>query len=204
VKRVPDALLQALRGIPIVYDIVDAYPQPYGNEWSRGECLNWLSREVKRIRPAGLIAATKRMAEDCEGFGIPVLWLPHHHRPGIARNPIREEIRKIGYEGSPQYINQWRPYIEAECQRIGAEFVVNPPRLADVDVVLALRDAKGYAPRFWKSNVKLANAHGSGTPFIGCRESGYIETASGAEYWADNPVELRVAMDWLKSQSARE
>lgn len=144
------------------------------------------------------------MAEDCEGFGIPVLWLPHHHRPGIARNPIREEIRKVGYEGSPQYINQWRPHIEAECQRIGAEFVVNPPRLADVDVVLALRDAKGYAPRFWKSNVKLANAHGSGTPFIGCRESGYIETASGAEYWADNPVELRVAMDWLKSQSARE
>lgn len=204
VKRVPDALPQSLRGIPIVWDVVDAYPQPEGNWWSQGECLRWLAKEVKRIRPAGIIAATKQMADDCKDFGVPVLWLPHHHRPGIERNPIRPEIRTIGYEGSPSYIQRWRRHIEAECHRLGAQFVVNPPRLADVDVVLALRDASGYAPRYWKSNVKLANAHGSGTPFIGCREAGYLETATGAEYWADTPAELHTALDWLMSQSTRE
>lgn len=204
VKRLPDALLRGLRGIPVVWDVVDAYPQPVGNGWTEAQCKDWLGREVERIKPAAIIAATKQMAQDCEAFGLPVLWLPHHHRPEIGRNPIRPAIRVVGYEGSPQYIAGWRRHIEAECERIGATFRVNPERLADVDVILALRDSAGYAPRHWKSNVKLANAHGSGTPFIGCREAGYIETASGAEYWADTPSELRMALDWLKSQEARE
>lgn len=62
----------------------------------------------------------------------------------------------------------------------------------------------GYVSKHWKSNVKLANAHGSGTPFIGNRESGYEETATGAEYWADNMDEMRMALDWLESQTTRE
>jgi len=203
VKRVADSLASAARG-RLVWDVVDAYPQPRGNEWGESECKSWLVGEVRRIRPKAVIAATQRMAQDCKGLGIPVLYLPHHHRPGIARNPIRERIEVVGYEGGENYIGRWRAVIEEECARIGARFVINPSRLADVDVVLALRDSHGYAPRNWKSNVKLANAHGSGTPWIGCREAGYIETAAGTEYWADTPSELRVALNWLSDQSARE
>lgn len=204
VKRMPDQLLHALRGKPLVWDVVDSHPQPAGNEWDERKCLRWLEQEIERVRPIAVIAATKRMAKDLEAFGLPVLWLPHHHRPGIERNPIRERIEVVGYEGSPGYVERWRKVIERECERIGARFVVNPERLADVDVVLALRDSSGYAPRHWKSSVKLANAHGSGTPFIGCRESGYLEMATGAEYWADTSAELRMSLDWLADQSTRE
>lgn len=203
VKRVPDALCGALRG-RLAWDVVDAWPQPHGNQWNESECKKWLAKEVERIRPIGIIAATQAMAKDCEGFGLPVLWLPHHHRPGIERNKVRRKVRVVGYEGGPDYLRGWRPAIERECERVGAVFRVNPPSLADLDIVLALRGATGYAPRNWKSNVKLANAHGSGTPWIGCREVGYLETASGAEYWADTPDELGAAFDWLADKGARE
>lgn len=204
VKRAPDRLLRSLRGRLLVWDVVDAFPQPSSDSWTQDQCLRWLDHEVERIRPNAIIAATERMAVDCRRYGVPVLCLPHHHRPDIARNPIRERIEVVGYEGSPRYIVGWSRVIERECSRIGARFVVNPSALADVDVVLALRDSKGYAPRQWKSNVKLANAHGSGTPWIGCREAGYLETASGAEYWADTPAELAIALDWLADRCARE
>lgn len=204
IKRLPDDLLRALRGRPLIWDVVDAWPQPHGNDWNEGLCQRWLAQEVERIQPAAIIAATKRMATDCQAFGIPVLWLPHHHRPGIEANPIRERVEVVGYEGSPSYVDQWRKAIERECERIGARFEVNPAKLASVDVVLALRGSSGYAPRHWKSGVKLANAHGSGTPWIGCRELGYLETASGAEYWADTPEELRIALGWLSDQASRE
>lgn len=81
-----------------------------------------------------------------------------------------------------------------------------PASLADVDVVLALRGSwwNGYAQQHWKSNVKLANAHGSGTPFIGAPEDGYLETAAGAEYWATCESDLARALDWLESEQARK
>lgn len=204
VKRVEDRTLRSLRSRKIVWDVVDAYPQPAGNAWNEREAKDWLKREFERVAPHAVIAATHRMAEDLTGFGVPVLWLRHHHRPGIARNSIRERIRVVGYEGSPGYLEGCQKWIRAECERIGAAFVVNPDRLADCDVVLAVRNSKGYAPRHWKSGVKLENAHASGTPFIGARECGYTEIATGCEYWADGPGELRIALDWLVDQSARE
>jgi len=199
VKRPP-----LVRNIPMVYDVVDAWPQPVGNSWAKPECMAWLRQRIQELRPVGIVAATQAMAADCAEFGVPVLALAHHARPGLARNPIREQVQVVGYEGSEAYITAWRPVVEAECRRRGWKFVVNPARLADVDVVLALRDATGYAPRHWKSNVKLANAQGSGTPFIGCREAGYMETAIGnCEKWADTPKELAQAFDALAPQGER-
>lgn len=206
VKRVEDRTVRALRssGAKVAWDVVDAWPQPAGNEWSEREAFDWLSREVDRIKPDALIAATGKMAADMRQFGLPVLWLKHHHRPGIRRNPIRERITVVGYEGSPSYIVQWQAAIRAECARIGATFSLNPDTLSDCDVVLAVRDQRGYPARSWKSGCKLANAHGSGTPWIGCAESGYIEIATGCEYWADNARQLRFALYWLADQSTRE
>lgn len=202
VKRVTPQIASAYRG-RLIWDVVDAWPQPYGNEWDETTCKKWIASEIERLRPIGLIAATKQMATDLSGFGLPVLWLPHHYRPGVERNPIRPDVKFIGYEGSPPYIEAWRPAIESVCQRIGAKFILNPPSLADLDIVLALRGATGYGPRKWKSNVKLANAHGSGTPFIGSPESGYTEMATGTEYWADNESELAVAVGYLSDRNRR-
>lgn len=210
VKRyTPDLLarLHAARereGLHIVWDIVDAWPQPRGNLWSREQCLAWLRAEIALIQPDGIVAATKEMAEDCEELTcVPGLALPHHARPGLRRNPIHAEVRTVGYEGGEQYIARWRPAIEAECARRGWAFVTQPAELADVDIVLALRDATGYAPRNWKSNVKSANAQGSGTPVVCCREAGYVECATSGEQWADTPQQLARAFDVLTPVEAR-
>jgi hypothetical protein len=128
---------------------------------------------------------------------MPVLALPHHARPGMAVNPIRERVQRVGYEGGENYIAAWRPVIERACAERGWSFVLNPASLTDVDIVLALRDQQGYAPRFWKSNVKLANAQGSGTPIICGLEAGYLETATGAELLVSEPVELLSDLDAL-------
>lgn len=204
VKRPTAELLQRLRraNVRILWDVVDAWPQPAGNEWTEARCRAWLEEMVAMIRPAGIVAATQAMAEDCECFGVPVLALPHHARPGLRTNPIRP-VKVVGYEGGEQYIARWRPVIEAECARRGWRFVTQPEELAEVDIVLALRDSSGYAPRNWKSNVKLANAQGSGTPVICGRETGYLETASGAERWADTPEELAAALDSLEPTAER-
>lgn len=206
VKRTENDLLQRLRraGVPIVWDVVDAYPQPQGNTWTREECMAWLRAEVQRIQPVGIVAATRAMAADCEEFGVPVLALPHHARPGLAKNPVRAVVETVGYEGAEHYLGRWRRILEAECLRRGWRFVVNPPALADLDIVVALRDVDGYAPRHWKSGVKLSNAQGSGTPFIGCREAGYREQAVGtAEKWVDTEAELARALDALSPYRER-
>lgn len=207
VKRVNDPLLQSLRksGRPWVFDVVDFYPQPHCTGWTRSEAVAWVKSQIARLAPAAVVWPNRRMREDCD-TGLPGLVLPHHHRPGIAVNPVRHSVQTVGYEGAAQYLGHWRGAIEAECARRGWKFVVNPPRLADLDIVVAVRapEFSGYAQFHWKSNVKLANAHGSGTPFVGQRECGYLETASGCEYWAEEPGKLRTCFDWLESQETRE
>lgn len=204
VKRPTAELLQRLHraDVPLIWDVVDAYPQPAGNAWGRARCMEWLTGQVKAIRPAGIVAATRAMAQDCEGFGVPVLALPHHARPGLRQNPIRP-LNVLGYEGGQQYLGRWLPIIQRQCAARGLQFVINPAEVADVDILLALRDCDGYAPRHWKSNVKLANAQGSGTPVICNREAGYLETASGAEHWADDEAEMAAALDALTPTEAR-
>lgn len=188
----------------LVWDIVDAWPQPEGNTWSRSECLAWLRAQLRAVRPDALIAATRQMVEDCKEFGLPVAYVPHHCRPTLAHNSIRGAVHAVGYEGSEAYLGKWRRVLEKECKKRGWAFVVNPAHLADVDIVVAMREATGYGPRNWKSNVKLANAQGSGTPFVGNREAGYVEQAvPGCERWADTEEELCTAFSSLLPQKER-
>jgi hypothetical protein len=189
------------RGAPLIWDIVDAWPQPEGNDWTKEKCLEWLRKEVHALKPAALVAATEAMAADCAEFGLPVLALPHHARPGTKVTPIHDEVGVVGYEGGMNYIAQWWHAIMRECTLRNWIFMAN--HLSSADIVLALRDQTGYAPRHWKSNVKLANAQYSGTPVICAREQGYLETASGAERWADTPQELAEALDSLTPREAR-
>lgn len=205
VKRPSTGLVDRLHAakVPIAWDIVDSWPQPHGNDWDRDTCMTWLRQTVAAIRPAALVAATEQMARDCEEFGLPLIALRHHARPKQEINPVRERVRRVGYEGSPSYLGPWRHSMERACKARGWDFVVNPPQLADLDIVVALRHAVGYAAREWKSGVKLANAQGSGTPCILNRAAGYTETASGAEKWADGIGEMNEALDALTSRKAR-
>lgn len=204
VKRTPEEVMHALRGRRWVFDVVDCYPQPEASFWSREQAIAWMRDRIRTLRPHAVIWPTQRMAEDC-AVDLPSICLPHHHRPGIERNPIRPKVEAIGYEGAPPYIETWIPAIWKQCERRGWQFVLNPGRMADLDIVLALRggDHEGYVQRHWKSNVKLANAHGSGTPFIGQKECGYTETSSGAEYWIEDPDALGLVFDLLEDQDAR-
>jgi len=206
VKRAPEELLARLRrsGKRIVLDVVDCWPQPDGNVWNGPQVIGWLHAQIKHIRPHAIVTATERMRSDL-AFTGPSLALPHHARPGAQINPIREQVQTVGYEGDERYLGACRRVLEDECAARGWRFVVNPPQLADLDIVVALREGiwTGYAPRHWKSNVKLANAQATGTPCILSPECGYEETATGAEYWATTRADLRTALDWLTPHENR-
>ena len=204
VKRPTSELLQRMRGRRVIWDVIDSYPQPMANYWSRSQCVEWLKLQVHLIQPFGIIAATSAMADDLrEFFRGPVLWLPHHHRPGLKNSVPRETILKVGYEGGVAYLGKWKTQLENICDRMGWMFVVNPPSISDLDIVVALRDASGYAPRAWKSNIKLSNAQASGVPIICNRESGYLETSGPGVKWADTPEELEDSFEELLSYSER-
>jgi hypothetical protein len=192
-------------GIPIVWDIVDAYPQPHGNEWDHRTCLDWLWNEVGRIKPAAIVATTREMQRDLLQVH-PILTLPHHARPDQRLNPIRDKVQAVGYQGGLQYLGFWQRWLEVECAARGWRFALNPAELADVDIVVAVRAQTGYAARNWKSNVKLANAQGSGTPII-CNHGGaYSESWQGGNNgmrWADSTSEMTAALDELSDVGVR-
>ena len=204
VKRIPPGVLTAIRasGKPWLFDAVDCWPQPAGNAWNQRQAVGWMRRYIEVLNPTAVIYATERMAED---VGFPGRHIYHHARPEITINPVREVAAVIGYEGREAYLGHWRQAIEAECVRRGMRFVINPARLADCDIVIALRGGPwdGYAPRHWKSNVKLANAQASGTPVILAPECGYTETLSGGEYFVRSVGDLTIAFDWLSPQENR-
>jgi hypothetical protein len=119
------------------------------------------ARRRSSRRPA---AMADDVAEVC-GTSLPVRAIPHHGRPGLKRTEIRERIGVVAYEGRGRHLGVWRSGSSgsAGCAaRI--DLLLNPASLNDADVVVALREADGYAARNWKSNVKLANAQGTGTP----------------------------------------
>lgn len=203
VKRTPPEVVQNLKGRRWAWDIVDAYPQPESYSWDKADAVSWIKKKIETLNPTAVIWPNLRMREDCD-IGLPGLVLPHHHRIGIEINPIRRDIRKVGYEGHPTYLGKWDSLVRDECHRRGWEFVINPAALADLDIVVAFRHRGGYVCKHWKSSVKMQNAHASGTPLVCQPESGYLENASGAEYWADTPKQLATSFDWLIDQSARE
>lgn len=205
VKRVTDEIMAPIRnaGVPWLFDALDFYPQPTCSAWNQSHAIEWVQGHLRRYAPSAIIWPNERMRRDCD-IGLPGIVLRHHHRPGIKVNPIRPKVKTVGYEGSPVYLGAWKTAIAAECARRGWSFVVNPENLADLDIVLAVRDSSGYVQKNWKSGVKLSNAHGSGTPFIGQQEAGYIEASSGCEYWMADSGGLKVCFDWLTDQGSRE
>ena len=207
VKRLHPYQLEDIRqsGKPWALDVVDLYPQPACTDWDRDTAIKWVRDHIATLSPTAVIWPNKQMREDC-CTGLPNIVLPHHYRPKAPINPIREDVRVVGYEGSPNYISEWLEPLTKACAARGWTFIVNPQYLAEVDIVVAFRgrEFNGYAQHHWKSNVKLANAHGTGTPFIGPSECGYMETATGLEEWANSPSDLDDCLDRLSGEYHRQ
>ena len=207
VKRMSLELRETIRRskTPWVWDVVDFYPQPLCTQWSGKVAIAWVRSQLKKNAPNGVIWPNVRMGNDCK-TRIPSTTVYHHHRPDIQINPIRDQIKTIGYEGSPRYLGDWKNVLALECYKRGWNLKLNEGVHADFDLCVAFRASpfNGYAQQHWKSNVKLANCHGSGTPFIGPIESAYLETKTGAELWIDNPHDIGRVFDQLESVAIRK
>lgn len=207
----PTLTLVHSRGLPIVWDVVDAWPQPVGNNWDARTAMNWLRTELAHIRPAAVVAATAKMAQDIgDVYKGPVLWLPHHARPGLTPRQVRPAMGCVGYEGAPSYLGDWLQYLKVWAGRhrmlLTVKSDMSVEEYSSMDVVVALRDFSGYPARNWKSNVKLANAQAAGIPCIAVHEQGYLETATGGERFILGPDRYELlyqALDALLPYAAR-
>lgn len=201
VKR---AIRQLIRwpGQKLVWDIVDAWPQPSGNSWSRVESLAWLKMQLDTYKPDLTIAATQRMAEDIQAFGYRAVCIVHHSRPYPVVS-VRADLRTVIYEGSEQHLGTWAKVLHELGKEQGFQFIINPLHYWVADVVVGLRQPEGYPARCWKSNVKQANAQASGLPFIGSPECGYKETGSGREIYVTDRAELKAALEYLRPVKTR-
>lgn len=202
VKRIcPEFISVKQSGKPWIWDLVDFYPQPQCSKWSKQQAVDWVNLQIEHYKPDGIIWPNSQMMNDC-GLAGEVIY---HHGRQAPLNPVRERVRVVGYEGSEKYLGRWRVAIEAECKRRGWTFKTGVP-LHETDICVAFRDGEfnGYAQSHWKSNVKLANCHITGTPFIGLPEPGYRETMSGDECFAYSVSDLPVLFDILEPKKTRQ
>jgi hypothetical protein len=150
-------------GKPIVWDVLDYWLQPRDNykpiDWHVGR----VQQVARECHASLLIGATEQMAKDIGG-----VYLPHHSRIGLKPTPPRPELKVVGYDGSPRYLGSWKNAIEKACAARGATFVVNPPDLSQVDILVAFRGEEwdGEVCRRWKSGVKYGNAIAAGRPIL--------------------------------------
>ena len=172
VVKKPDGqvLEQARRiGKPIVYDVVDSWAQPEDGVTHTNLAMarELFGRAWRALGADGYIFPTLRMQLDLGGLVHHGITIYHHYWPQLQRNPMRDEVRVVGYEGA-DYLGEWQPVIEAACASRGVRFVTNPQDYTELDaVVIARGGAHGnFLARNYKSNVKLANAYGSGTPAL--------------------------------------
>ena len=149
--------------VPVIWDPLDFWKQPDENVLSSIDARERLYRARDVIKPTLTIGATEAMAAVVDG-----VCLPHHGYVGLVPTPARETARVVGYDGNGAYLAQWAPALTTACAARGWTFVINPPSLADVDIIVALRGGAwdGWMCREWKSGVKLSNAILAGRPVI--------------------------------------
>ncbi len=194
-------------GKAVVLDIVDGWAQPRdGLRHTTVDAARALFAPAWRALGADAhIFPTRRMAQDLGPLVRCGVAIPHHWRPGIGRNPVRERVAVVGYEGA-DYLGEWRVRIEAACAARGLRFVVNPAAYTDLDIVLIARGGQhaNFLARHYKSNIKLANAYGSGTPaLVHAGELSAQETDCGdVLFFTDAPGSLERQLDRLCASHA--
>lgn len=217
IKRASVAYAQQAqaRGVPVVWDPVDAWSQPAQNTLSETEATAWLQREIAARRPMLTMGATQAMAAAAGGGGV---YLPHHHLVGLQAAPVRERIELVVYDGRPEYLGRWARALDEACRARGWRFAINPPDLSQADLFVAFRDGPwdGYMPREWKSGVKVLNAIAAGRPILSqdmasmreIRPFGHTRVEFMADLdealdaWRDPDTRQAVA-DWCRDEVSR-
>ncbi len=164
-------------GKPIVWDALDFWEQPEENDLTEDYARGLLRQQIEQIKPALVIGATEAMADAAAKEGVAAAYLPHHSRPGLIPGPAVARVPVVGYEGAKKYLGGWFLAVQAECDRRGWPFVVNPPDLRACDILVAFRDGQwdGWMCRQWKSGIKAVNAIASGRPLIAQASAGVVE-----------------------------
>ena len=171
VKKLNSKIVSSARdqGLHIVYDIVDSWRQPRdGLKCHSVEDARVLFRKKwKKIDADLFIFPTEQMLIDLGDLVPKGQVIYHHYRPGIPLNPIRDQVLTVGYEGA-DFLGEWKSRLEESCRQMGVTFVTNPLNYSDIDVVVLARGGlhANFLSHRYKSNVKLANAYGSGTPAL--------------------------------------
>lgn len=187
---------------PFVWDVVDAWPQPHGNDWDRSRAVAWLRGEIRRLNPFAVVFPNTRMLEDSDWTG-PSMVLPHHSNPRYMQKSQKfNDQRVLAYEGAVRYLGKWDQMLAEECSRRGWVYRKTDD-ISEADYVVALRDVNGYPAPAWKSNVKTANARALGLPVIASPELSYREFANGTEEWVTSSEELTAALDKVAKLSTK-
>lgn len=205
------AQLRAWSSAPLVWDAVDFWAQPAQNPLTAVEAVAMARAYMRPAAPDVVVGATGAMASALGG-----VYVPHHARPGLAAPPARETVQVVAYEGAPAYLGRWAQALQEGCAARGWSFMVNPSRLTDADIVVALRDGPwdGWMCRQWKSGVKVVNAIAAGRPIIsqamaaqaeiqppGSVIATEVELDEALSFWADAGRRRAVA-EWSQDVGA--
>lgn len=187
-------------GARIVWDVLDWWKQPEQNQCDIQDVINDIHAIQREFRIDALIGATQAMADELGGICI-----PHHSRPGLRPLKVRDRIGLVAYEGTPKYLGSWRRAIETICFERNIRFAVNPPDLAEADVIVAFRGEQWDGPicRRWKSGVKYANAIALGRPVLTQRSEAFFEVGTCGAL-VDAPSALAGMLDLFASRQARQ
>lgn len=190
-----------LSGVPVVWDVVDFWKQPDENQTPITDLIVRVFAVRDAIGAKTLIGATEAMATDIGGVCV-----PHHCRIGLEPAPPRRDVGMlvVGYEGQPKYLGPWRSELEYACADLALHFVVNPPDLRSVDVVVALRGGRsdGDVCRRWKSGVKYANALVAGRPILAQETAGF-EDVNPVGLTIDGSIDVRARLVALTAMPLR-
>lgn len=216
VKRGFPPFTISFKGKHVVIDPLDYWPQGLGYHLSSStvqEAYDLFTSYLSRIpwKPTSFIFANKKMADDLgPRTGLPYAHIYHHFHPKIAINPIREIAKNVVFEGSSKWLGEWADILPRLCKKVGLNFIFNPTKygqgLAEGDIAIAFRSKffDTYMMRHYKSNIKLANIYGSGTPCILPSETSYKELATENVMFADTEEQILEALDALKPYEVRK
>ncbi|MCB1886620.1 MAG: hypothetical protein KDH20_03335 [Rhodocyclaceae bacterium] len=209
VKRPDPRVIERARrmGKALVFDIVDSWSQPDdGLKYTDvAKAREFFASAWKGIDADGYVFPTRRMEACLGGLVRDRVTIYHHYRTQIEQNPVRERVAVVGYEGG-DYLGEWHARIDRACTERGIRFVVNPQRYSDLDVVIMARGGEhgSFLARHFKSNVKLANAIGSGTPALAHYDemSAHDTDPGDVLFFTDQPGSFERQLDRLVASRA--
>ncbi len=170
IKRPDSKFLELVRRTekPIVLDIVDGWKQPRDGFIYRdvSAARRLFKRLWNRIQADGYIFPTQTMHKDLGDLVSTSTTIYHHYYPLLRKNPVRSKVKTVGFVGKG--LGGWKSRLSKACKQRGIDFVINPKDHSELDIVVIVRGGTrgGFLARRYKSNVKLANAYGSGTPAL--------------------------------------